>query len=927
MQVPQELYGCLPKAPKQGHEPSLSIQHLERKNYILPQCVKSHTLAWMSTETLPLPPPAAGLCHRDQENSGVDAFGDMVESGTMAENVPIATPPDDSLVPSLDVATGSLAKDNVLQEPSTSGQEGDHFERGSPSPVKPPEGTEMAEVSKSPDQGQDDGYSAHQDKTPSPSLEKPNAASLLAQGEHGSQSVCHDKMPGAQCPTGTLEQLAQEEEAGLNYCHEKNGAGPTDSLKQLGHGQEEQGTLLHCVETSGVSSEQQNSTSTSNQLEVWEKSGIVGSHSQNPASESLEEPELATAASSEPPSISLPGTNSPKQSWEGDCLVFPSHHPSSALCAEHQETFDTASVGQDIKPVCSETVEAGKEERTPRELGDQSQAAEEYLGNLNGQLFGEGSVDHSQTTEKQDAQDAERTPAGLSLALIDSQPDVGTYCQQRAAGTDGDTPLQAAPRQSPVATGDSSGPAHWGLAPDCGRQEREGLAAEESSGAGKDSQAQGEAGAKAALESEKGEEASSSAGPGEATCVPESAKDLVGAKDPAGESPGLESPTGTRDPAGPQDQAGTMVLASAEDPLGARDRAGSQDLASTTCPVAVSEHDASSLKPGDQSLLGARDPASAEDLVSPADPVCATSTPSRPSGTGGMDWTENTAEHTEALPPATETPIEREIRLHQEREEHLRRQRGLASPWGTQEYVEVRIRPILNQSVGPPMLPKEKERQWAGVQMQREIQRECQREEDLVQLGKVRGAYDRGTPQEMQEKMMIFEQHPSPEPPAPRKMLCSSPRGARGLSFAEANSTANMVIVDSGALLRAQRPLAERTPASANPFFCLRAKSPQSLLEQEVQEAQERERELQRQRHNLYGSAMPCQAAEASAQDEETPSQPERPSCKKLDVTWPPPSPPETSQPERSPRILRRQRSALIQRWESGAVGNQDSED
>ncbi|XP_033029504.1 uncharacterized protein MISP3 [Lacerta agilis] len=881
----------------------------------------------MSTETLPLPPPAAGLCHRDQENSGVDVFRDMVESGTMAENVPIATPPDDSLVPSLDVATGSLAKDNVLQEQSASGQEGNHFERAPPSPVTSPERTEMAEVSKSPDQAQDGGYSAHQDKTPCLSPEQPNAedvASLLAQGGHGSQSVCRDKMPGAQCPSGTLEQLAQEEEAGLNHCNEKNGAGPTDSLKQLGHGQEEKGTLLlllHCAETSGVSSEQQKFTSTSNQLDVWEESGIVGSHSQDPASESLEEPEIvccrgnsqvdcvATTASSEPPSISLPGTNSPKQSWEGDGLVFPSHHPSSAPCAEHQETIDAASVDQDIKPGCSETVEAGKEESTPRELGDQSQ-----------------------TVEKQDAQDAERTPAGLSLAAsVDSQPDVGTYCQQRAAGADGDTPLQPAPRQSPGATGESSGPAHWGLAPDCGRQEREGLAAEESSGNG--SQAQGEAGAKAALESEKGEEASISAGPGEATCVPESAKDLAGAKDPAGESPGLESPSGTRDPAGPQDQAGTMVLASVEDPLGARDRAGSQDLSSTTCPVAVSEHSTSSLKPGDQSLLGARDPASTEDLVSPADPVRATSTPSGPSGTGGMEWTGNATEHTEALHPATETPIEREIRLHQEREEHLRRQRGLASPWGTQEYVEVRIRPILNQNVGPPMLPKEKERQWAGVQMQREIQRECQREEDLVQLGKVRGAYDRGTPQEMQEKLMIFEQHPSPEPPAPRKMLCSSPRGARGLSFAEANSTANMVIVDSGALLRAQRPLPERTPASANPFFCLRAKSPQSLLEQEVQEAQERERELQRQRHNLYGSALPCQAAEASAQDEEVPSQPERPSCKKLDVTWPPPSPPETSQvnglhqPERSPRILRRQRSALIQRWESGAVGNQDSED
>uniref|UniRef100_A0A8C5EY21 MISP family member 3 n=1 Tax=Gopherus evgoodei TaxID=1825980 RepID=A0A8C5EY21_9SAUR len=169
------------------------------------------------------------------------------------------------------------------------------------------------------------------------------------------------------------------------------------------------------------------------------------------------------------------------------------------------------------------------------------------------------------------------------------------------------------------------------------------------------------------------------------------------------------------------------------------------------------------------------------------------------------------------------TPIEREIRLHQEREETLRRQRGMASPRSTQEYVEVRMKPILSQAQLPAQLPKDKERQWAGAQMQREIQRERLREEDLMHMGQVRGTYDRGTPQELQEKKMLFEK------PA-------------------------------------------RTQGS--PFFRLRSRSPQSRLELEVQEAQKREEELQKQRHCLYGWVLPRDAQRATDGQEPRRSQP-----------------------------------------------------
>lgn len=295
----------------------------------------------------------------------------------------------------------------------------------------------------------------------------------------------------------------------------------------------------------------------------------------------------------------------------------------------------------------------------------------------------------------------------------------------------------------------------------------------------------------------------------------------------------------------------------------------------------------------------------------------------------------------EAPQPGGETPVEREIRLHQEREESLRRQRGLASPRGGQEFVELRMKPILSQAQLPAQLPKEKERQWAGAQMQREIQREQLREDALVQQGKVRGAYDRGTPQELQEKKLMFEQQPSPEPPSPRKpaRLCRGTsaetppdRGPRGPAFAEANGRAHVIILEPGTLLRpspGQVP-PERSPSGQASPFRLRSRSPQARLELEVQEAQEREQELQRLRHNLYGSALPWGAPGAAEEEEPPPRRPERPSCGKLEVTWPPPASAESPQEngldqvQKSPRSLR-QKNALIQRWETGAVCNQES--
>lgn len=122
--------------------------------------------------------------------------------------------------------------------------------------------------------------------------------------------------------------------------------------------------------------------------------------------------------------------------------------------------------------------------------------------------------------------------------------------------------------------------------------------------------------------------------------------------------------------------------------------------------------------------------------------------------------------HTATTTPlANETPIEREIRRAVEREHSLRRSRGLQNPPATPEYVEVPLRKsILTQNL-PVKCEKSqvKDRQFAGKKMQQEIHTEAQREQVLVQLGKVPGIYDKGTVRQLKERKMLFEAFQEPK--------------------------------------------------------------------------------------------------------------------------------------------------------------------
>ncbi|NWH70740.1 MISP protein, partial [Piaya cayana] len=114
---------------------------------------------------------------------------------------------------------------------------------------------------------------------------------------------------------------------------------------------------------------------------------------------------------------------------------------------------------------------------------------------------------------------------------------------------------------------------------------------------------------------------------------------------------------------------------------------------------------------------------------------------------------------------SNETPIEREIRMAMEREERLWKERGIQRPTSSNELVEIQTKPFLSMQASPGPGRKGKDKGRASLYVQREIEQETKREEDLKRQGRLLGAYDRGTQQELDERRRVFEQ----EEPPPQK--------------------------------------------------------------------------------------------------------------------------------------------------------------
>ncbi|NWI93452.1 MISP protein, partial [Pitta sordida] len=119
---------------------------------------------------------------------------------------------------------------------------------------------------------------------------------------------------------------------------------------------------------------------------------------------------------------------------------------------------------------------------------------------------------------------------------------------------------------------------------------------------------------------------------------------------------------------------------------------------------------------------------------------------------------------------SNETPIEREIRMALEREENLWKERGIQRLTSGSELVEIQTRPVLSIHTSPGPGRKGKDKGRASLYLQREIEQETKREEDLKRQGRLLGAYDRGTQQELDERRRVFEQEETPpQKPPPRR--------------------------------------------------------------------------------------------------------------------------------------------------------------
>ncbi|XP_026720728.1 mitotic interactor and substrate of PLK1 [Athene cunicularia] len=119
-----------------------------------------------------------------------------------------------------------------------------------------------------------------------------------------------------------------------------------------------------------------------------------------------------------------------------------------------------------------------------------------------------------------------------------------------------------------------------------------------------------------------------------------------------------------------------------------------------------------------------------------------------------------------------ETPIEREIRMAMEREENLWKERGIQRLTSSSELVEIKTKPLLSMDASPSPGRKGKDKGHASRYVQREIEQEIKREEDLRKQGRLLGTYDRGTQQELDERRRVFEQEEAPpqKPTPPRKV-------------------------------------------------------------------------------------------------------------------------------------------------------------
>ncbi|XP_062888562.1 LOW QUALITY PROTEIN: PALM2-AKAP2 fusion protein-like [Mobula hypostoma] len=300
-----------------------------------------------------------------------------------------------------------------------------------------------------------------------------------------------------------------------------------------------------------------------------------------------------------------------------------------------------------------------------------------------------------------------------------------------------------------------------------------------------------------------------------------------------------------------------------------------------------------------------------------------------------------------------ETPIEKEIRLALEREEILRKERGIRKSVSSEKMVQIKTKPLLSQL--PPTSPfsKHKDKNRMVFFVQREIEMDSKREEKLKEEGKVKGLYDKGIPQEVEERKKVFEQQTDDVPVVPQLGWQSKLASSASQDFLDVHAVpeeSNAVQTDSPECKELVQEDSENQPYTLRPW----KHQTSFLIEQEIEEVQRREEELRSQRLRKQSAGSLPSTSTSVSESESSLVHPEWTSragalnedqSKDLPVTHsqegrnlkPPgkkdessyagiePSDDVNTEVLESTRVTRR-KSVMAQRWEAGIFNNHQDE-
>ncbi|KAG5268219.1 hypothetical protein AALO_G00209600 [Alosa alosa] len=279
-----------------------------------------------------------------------------------------------------------------------------------------------------------------------------------------------------------------------------------------------------------------------------------------------------------------------------------------------------------------------------------------------------------------------------------------------------------------------------------------------------------------------------------------------------------------------------------------------------------------------------------------------------------------------------ETPVEREIRLTMEREENFRRERALSSS-SSCEFVQAKARPVVIHSTKLCQEVDEKRKMFEHQDDGCNIPRSPSNPTPsfIITSSPVKGAQKR---EFAANNVIILE--PDPYPCSPKRY--GKDMGAAHPGNWNSNEPSNVIILEtSNLIIRSASEFCLNSAAEENqdsmflnnPFFKLRSRSTQSLIDEEIKMVKQREEELRRQRASMYTKekfntivVSPNLLNSAFDTSEEMPIK-----CKSS-----PSSPMKTYKMDRSivscdnrfPEMYLggRRKSAMALRWEAGEFAN-----